>query len=372
MNTIFIIGNGFDLAHGLQTRYEDFILTLLKRDLNKLVEIYHTSPNYLFNLKETNIELGQNHTSQIVEYIRTKVINFKTISELKNKVGKGKHIVKLTFKNVILQRIWDSLQSSNWSDIEWQYFKLLSEILIPEKGSPSIDQTPHLDRKLILLNQGIDDISLQFSEYLTNVIDKFKTDFDLIKRFNEILIKHSGVNNMILNFNYTSTVMHCPVANSYETIPIHGVLGQSQPLIIGYGDETTELYKEMENRNNFNYLKHTKSSRYAENDNYIKVHSFINDFTPGTIEKPASINGDEYEIVVLGHSCGLSDRVLLKELMEKPNCNKIHVYYYDDKNGNNDFLRTVSNISRHFEDKVEMRSKVQSFDVKYRMPQWDD
>lgn len=36
MNRIILIGNGFDLAHGLPTRYEDFINWYWERRLQKL------------------------------------------------------------------------------------------------------------------------------------------------------------------------------------------------------------------------------------------------------------------------------------------------------------------------------------------------
>jgi len=34
MNQLIIIGNGFDLAHGLKTSYKDFILDLLSSEVS--------------------------------------------------------------------------------------------------------------------------------------------------------------------------------------------------------------------------------------------------------------------------------------------------------------------------------------------------
>ena len=36
MNTLYIIGNGFDLAHGLKTSYSDFLLWYLKQCVEKM------------------------------------------------------------------------------------------------------------------------------------------------------------------------------------------------------------------------------------------------------------------------------------------------------------------------------------------------
>ncbi|PCJ66906.1 MAG: hypothetical protein COA58_05490 [Bacteroidetes bacterium] len=385
MNTLFIIGNGFDLAHGLKTRYEDFILSLIKKDLLELISIFKEIPQTNFDLKSTNITLSSS-PDLVISFLEKFTPTIESISDLKRNVGQFKHITHLRFKNLVLQRIWKSHKSPNWSDIEWQYFQTLVGIVNPPKSSPLTDQTIHLENQLIKLNEDIDEIAQELNDYLKEISENFIPDLSLIEKYNKILLEHLGGNNLILNFNYTSVLSHCPTANQFDMINIHGILGQYSPLIIGYGDEATSLYKKLENQNNFEFLRHTKSSRYAENDNYHKVHSFINRWTkPISMIEQENINSGitmspnyvplsevPYEVVILGHSCGLSDRVLLKEILENNNCEKVHVYYYNDKKGNTDFLHTVSNISRHFDNKVHMRSKVQSLKLKYRMPQWDD
>lgn len=379
MNTLFIIGNGFDLANGLGTRYEDFLFWLFNKELTEALENHNGEQNYTTKTNQVfhSFTISSQFDTNSKDIFKTTVTNqlntYTNLNDIKKNFIDETHIFeKLNFKNRIIKSSIDNYNSANWSDIEWQYFKLLSEILSPYKGNQLIDHTANNVSKLVQLNKDLDHLARELNTYLRYKHDTFNPNMELVNKYNQILLRHEGSNNLILNFNYTSTISHCPIANEYDLIQIHGALGQINPLVFGYGDETTLLYKEMEDQNDFEFLRHTKSSRYAENDNYSKVHLFINESAPGSFNDPISINGDEYEIVVLGHSCGLSDRVLLKELMEKENCTKIHVYYYDDKNGNTDFLKTVSNISRHFKNKVEMRSKVQSFDVNYRMPQWND
>jgi hypothetical protein len=65
----------------------------------------------------------------------------------------------------------------------------------------------------------------------------------------------------------------------------------------------------------------------------------------------------------MGSSCGLSDRTLLNTIFENINCRSIKVFYYQWKNKdtneiNDNFTELTQNISRHFNDKKLMRSKI--------------
>jgi hypothetical protein len=66
----------------------------------------------------------------------------------------------------------------------------------------------------------------------------------------------------------------------------------------------------------------------------------------------------------MGHSCGLSDRTMLKEIFEHQNCKSILVNYYKwgTAPNENDYTERTYEISRHFTDKGMMRKKVVSFD----------
>jgi hypothetical protein len=59
INRIVIIGNGFDLAHGLKTRYEDFIDWYWKRWFYKLKKC----PNYTISDGLCEISLVSNEST---------------------------------------------------------------------------------------------------------------------------------------------------------------------------------------------------------------------------------------------------------------------------------------------------------------------
>lgn len=80
------------------------------------------------------------------------------------------------------------------------------------------------------------------------------------------------------------------------------------------------------------------------------------------------VDSNPYEIMVLGHSCGLSDRTMLNMIFENDNCANIKIYYHKRLDGNN-FTDTTEEISRHFDNKDKMRRRLISFDKCEPMPQ---
>ena len=150
---------------------------------------------------------------------------------------------------------------------------------------------------------------------------------------------------MILNFNYTNTAkLYLPTAKpGFEINHIHGELSVPESIIFGYGDELDENYKEISNLNDNEYLQNFKSIKYLESDRYRKALRFM-DAAP-------------YQVLIMGHSCGNSDRTFLNTLFEHKNCVSIKPYYY--KNGDKDnYLEIVQNISRNFTDMKLMRDRV--------------
>ena len=70
------------------------------------------------------------------------------------------------------------------------------------------------------------------------------------------------------------------------------------------------------------------------------------------------INEKEYDVMVVGHSLGVSDRVLLKTLFEDDNCKLITLFH----RGEDSHFRKRIAASRHFDDKLKMRGKIKPYD----------
>ena len=150
---------------------------------------------------------------------------------------------------------------------------------------------------------------------------------------------------MLLNFNYTHTAdLYCKKGDIFTVNQIHGDLKKPKSVIFGYGDELDDDYKAIVNKNENKLLGHIKSIKYMESDNYRKLLSFI--------------ESEPYQVLIMGHSCGNSDRTLLNTLFEHKNCVSIKPYFYNKSKEEDNYIELVQNISRNFTDMKLMRDRV--------------
>jgi hypothetical protein len=137
MNRIYIIGNGFDLSHGLPTSYQDFIEFLIKKEVTIFIDelininwkIDHTIFNHDFlgKLKPCDDEMT---------LILKKIINHgfsenekNYFKNLKNEfyqepLKAHKKYFIINNENEFFKKILDS-DNFLWGKIEIQYFELL-------------------------------------------------------------------------------------------------------------------------------------------------------------------------------------------------------------------------------------------------------
>jgi hypothetical protein len=336
-NKLVIIGNGFDLAHDFKTSYDDFVLWYL----NIFLEKYTASD-----------DLMKGNSSYPIRKV-------KSIKEFNDELI-APNIISI--KSPFFEKLVRIHEEQNWVDIERIYYSSLIDIY-------KQTQTTHytsLSQELKKLNQDLEFLRNKLEEYLTLIqqenINKFKVDFN--KNFGYIVneewydsFKDTEKKIVFLNFNYTNTIEHYSKnANKGNTkdelIYIHGKLNAPQkPIIFGYGDEIDEYYRKIEILNNNEFLKHFKSFGYFKTGNYQKLLSFI--------------ESDLFDVEIVGHSCGLSDRVLLNTIFEHENCEAIKIHYYE--NGENDYIHKTQEISRHFNDKAKMRKRIVDFSECFKL-----
>ena len=125
---------------------------------------------------------------------------------------------------------------------------------------------------------------------------------------------------------------------------IHGQIDVPESVIFGYGDEMDENYKKLSNKNDNEYLNNIKSIKYLESPNYRNLLDFI--------------ESDAYQVFIMGHSCGNSDRTLLNALFENKNCVSIKPFYHVFEDGRDNYMDLVQNSSRSFTDMKLMRDRV--------------
>ena len=129
MNRLVIIGNGFDLAHGLPTSYRDFIDDFWRnfKDNYKSVEyqdIVITHDHYNGYLSNETIKNFKDFKTNLQEYC---VDNRHDFNE-KMVIASNNFNVIFQFSNDFFKEI-NNKNSENWVDIENEYYRLLKKIV---------------------------------------------------------------------------------------------------------------------------------------------------------------------------------------------------------------------------------------------------
>lgn len=401
MNRLILVGNGFDLAHGLRTRYEHFINWYLT-SLND--EIQESS---MAKVGDALCSFGLTKScpySSFNKFLRMNGIYGDLLQQLKHWTSSVKIL-----ESGLLKEITRSIEIKNWVDLEQDYYNLLIG-----KGTYYQEYNKNADK----LNKELECLKRHLYDYLQQIDVDSCSESRLpgieslftapIKRaeiaveslnvweshigsrmkltYDEMRDRLLGYNfpgcayaeldgfikngmaalgyetcrqqkleipkaylvpnqTMLLNFNYTHTAdNYMPVGyDTFEINHIHGSIDNVDSMIFGYGDELDEKYKELEEKNDNEYLRNMKSIRYQETANYRRMLSFI--------------ELEPYQVYIMGHSCGVSDRTLLNTLFEHKNCVSIKPFYYQNGGGDN-YNDLMASISRNFTDKKKMRDKV--------------
>lgn len=413
MNRIILIGNGFDLAHGMKTSYRQFIDDYWDKCIKETLKLG-------VNIKYENDEI-------IIEsrpMVQIPTDSYKEFSkELK------KHRKPIFFKNKFFQIISDNSHLQNWVDIENEYYYLLKRTFNNISSSPyGVDvRTLNLDfasvkNKLIEylknvetnFNENLDSNFLRtkniighkiyhpfklkdFSESSLN--QKAEIEYNLIKKDLEALadeqitmddlnenkrrlIKRidtkkplaeirklfqsdSAINyfdlipdqTIFLNFNYTFTykIYNNPREfdqfndNRYSSVKSIHIHGTTDRL-----DNNPVIFgfgDELDD--DYKSIEKFNYNNYLVNIksiNYLETDNYKN-----LLEY---INSGDFQIFIFGHSCGISDRTLLNTIFEHENCASIKLFYHQKTEDIDNYSDIIRNISRNFNDKAKMRDRV--------------
>ncbi|MFN9108846.1 MAG: AbiH family protein, partial [Bacteroidota bacterium] len=321
MKQLVIIGNGFDLAHGLKTGYMDFILWYLNKRLAAIVR----GENYEDSISIIKYDGFSNPQD---------VTDVKSIEEYLGFIKRWTRLSGKSSDNAYFPKLLHYSVGKGWVDIEAFYFAELLKVF--DLYSRERRNEDYL-KLLNLLNNFMRGLQEQMLEYLS--IQESIGSLKPIDSFYERCAKNANGHPMVfLNFNYTDTIsIYRDKFNEIrsQTIFIHGQLSNPQnPIIFGYGDERDEKYKQMEDTGIDEFLTFIKSFGYLKTNNYRRVIEFI--------------ESGPYQVRIVGHSCGLSDRVLLSELFTNPNCKNIDILYHKRDDGSDDYTQKLYAISRQF------------------------
>ena len=374
MNRLVIIGNGFDMAHGLKTSYKDFINWYWDKRIEGLIGVQsNVSEDCLCKLtiiqNRSNFSCW-NEFMYLNSYFKDIKGNrtcsgYEVITELQ-KYPDTFSVDTTPFFGTIIQ----SIETKGWVDIENDYYQLLKKCTETTDCGYTIKE---LNEQLgFLLSKLVEYLgTLTVSEPISTILDAIKDNIrvedlstegkTLAKTIDNSIVfdansfddnrymteRFSGVEperTMLLCFNYTGTVKGYEQYGGLILNYIHGDLEHPKNIIFGYGDELDKDYKSIVDRNDNELLKNVKSVKYLETRNYHKMLDFL-------MAAP-------FQVLIMGHSCGNSDRTLLNTIFEHENCVSIKPFYHKRDDGSDNYLELVQNISRNFTNMQLYRDRV--------------
>lgn len=336
VNRLFIVGNGFDISLGLSTRYKDFLLWFFKKHIKIKNDLKKDCDYFKVNFKDP-----RNTYQDIDNIILDKIHN---LEDLKNHYSFTLNFNSKALINTLLL----NNQDENWADIEMLYYKLLCNLLCDKKPKYTIEE----------LNAELDFLKNELKEYLKTQIhfqNDFMKDIEYKEQFKSPINNSEFVDlgenveleigvNYFLNFNYTNHLNKVLTSSNFHSLEnirinnIHGTLYRD--IIFGYGDEKDENFYKLEGINNSKYLHNIKSYYYQKDGEYRDLMKFL--------------DSKIFQVCIYGHSCSISDRVILSPILEHNNCNSIRIFYYD----NDDFHNKNIEILKHSKNRELLRKKI--------------
>lgn len=368
MNRLVIIGNGFDLAHDLHTSYKDFIDWYWGKrieDLKNCNSVISKDELSSFSLFNNQTYYGFYSMGMFVSGIldsQNCSNNIEALGVLLS--SKGNLFVQF---EPLLESIMYGVGTKNWAGIENDYYELLKANADDVETCEKTNKQLGIIKDLLIEYLG----TLQSPDLKIKIQNAFKLDvFDedvstkVVRDKQRELKNEEGISEaqgspriqghanslfdsvedtMLLSFNYTRTA-EMYLDETTHINYIHGSLDKPKEMIFGYGDEMDKDFQALIDRNENALLENSKSIKYLETSHYRDLLSFI--------------EGGPFQVYIMGHSCGNSDRTLLNTIFEHENCISIKPFCYINEKGEDNYSELTRNIYRNFSDKKLFRDRV--------------
>ena len=367
MTDLLIVGNGFDLYHGLPTRYTDFL---------KFISYWSIFwDNYNGEAKAqvcTPFRVKLSEQNEIIE---------ESMRDFASHQGYYKY-EHLEFINSHIDNLWiqyflkKQLSSVNWIDFEGEIYNVLKLVeeyyseFIPEmrkrndapikyipgdmstvinifkKNCPEeyIDFTQEIisrrdtekdklknNKEMLLstMKRELDDLIKCLDYYLLDFVSNIK-----VEQYSEQIKELSYIN--LLNFNYTYTYASVYGKNSLrEHHRIHGDCLE-EDMVLGIPDESFPSTLD------YIYFQKYFQRIQKRTGNYYK--SWITE--PNAREK--SLEDVPINVFIMGHSLADSDKGILKEIFMNDFVYKITIFYHSQMAYEQQVINLVSMFGKDF------------------------
>lgn len=272
MSSLFIIGNGFDLSHGMKTSYEDFRLYLKEN-----------YPNATF---DGCVPEGLTTPDGDISYAAIDTVGF-LIEVISNAEPNGE----------------------KWSDLETSIGYLdLDEYLDDWSDDDDDDNEWHKVYRNQDVASNLTGAILEITDYFSEWVDTIEVDEFIPKQsFVEMI---NGEEDFFLTFNYTKTLES--LYNAMNVCHVHGEQGRE--LLFGHGNDKDYTDK---------YI-----GEYTGAEDYIQdMQRKLRKDTSGAIVRNQeffnSIGGKIDKIYSYGFSFSEVDQVYIKEILSKLKTEKV-------------------------------------------------
>ena len=247
-----------------------------------------------------------------------------------------------TSQNHFFKHLLADFSLKNWCDIEEAYF---SELI-------SLEKSRYYPNNPTKLNQYFEVIKKHLAGYL-----KTQNESQPIQSYQTLFKTIDASNTLIINFNYTDTLqkLYRNDIQDSRIIHLHGELENPEnPMIFGYA-ATHEESRKLLDKNENEYLRNIKKHLYKRTSNEKKIADYL--------DKTGRL-----DISIFGHSCGLSDNLILKQLFCHNNVETIRTFYYENVECH---FQAQVNVDRIMNDDDKFKKWI-DFQTSHRMPQWND
>lgn len=354
---ILLIGNGFDLAHGLPTSYKDFL------DFCKMVRELYTYP----------IIDNEYNQKKLIDWNTDKTIKSKLLECYENR--KNCFEDKITTQCKELDELYDCIKENvwinyflereksigeNWIDFESEisnvvqaietlkgYIERDEDVLkIKDTKQQTIIYFLKIAKKslqdvfnLKRIDSFIEDISIELDKLIRSLeiyICEFVNEIDIIKENDDI---KTITPDYVLSFNYS---------NTYERIYV-----QSKEVTYDYIHGKADIKNNVDTCNLVlgidEYLEDDKNDK-LEFIAFKKFYQRIYKSTDSTymkwveqIKKYPEVN---HNLFIFGHSLDKTDRDILKLLICNDNVTTKIYYYRKNKNDKKELGKLIKNLVR--------------------------
>lgn len=356
---ILVIGNGFDLAHGLPTRYTDFLdfvdefNTYYSTYKNKeLEELYYSAFSHLYiflNIKSNYNEISKRINDLITDNHWLTLFNEENNKnnwvDFENEISKviqTLDCINNRFNNKIYlpkEKDITEISTDELKYLEKIFPNLKSELNPKDVSSTRISKEQLLkirDTLLLDLNR----LTKCLEIYLILVSKTFLEGNDRVKKLP--LIESLDIDHVI-SFNYTDTfrLLYAPNNDNIKYDFIHGKLSDlnddsDSKLVLGIDEFISDDRKNTD----LTFVDFKKYYQRVFKDSTCNYKTWLKYYKPSKdrkINPNDAANGLFYpipnglNIYIFGHSIDVTDKDVLEKLLLDENNGKRIIYYFKEK-----------------------------------------